>query len=134
MAVTLPRIIGKDVTVTLTGGSYSDWETISIDLPANDLNQTAASSTYQQFTEGQTAQRKVTISGWLGSNDAGTLPADGDVVTAIDIKVGTDSLLPADLITSNVNGAWKVKNPKYDFGADHTKYSFEIHSGFIPTS
>jgi len=130
MALVLERVLGRDVTVTLTGGAVTLWDKISIDLPDDDFEATSASALFKQYVEGQLGQATVNVSGFIGADDV-VRPASGDVVAAINIAVGADTLLPADINTLATRGKWKVRNPKYDFEAGPAKYSFEIKSGYI---
>lgn len=130
MALVLKRVLGRDVTVTLTGGRITVWDKISISLPDDDFEGTAADSPFKQYVKGQLGQGTISISGFI-SGDNTAIPASGDLVTAINIAVSTDSLLPADILTAAVRGKWRVRNPKIDFMAGPATCSFELKSGYI---
>lgn len=129
MAITEPRILGRHVTVTTTGGNTTLWETLSLSIPDADFEATAASALYQQFVDGQFPQAVLSVTGFLGADNS-PMPNNRDVISAIDIAVGADSLIAEDLNDAD-RGIWKVKNPKYDLSAGPGKYSFEIKSGYL---
>lgn len=136
MAVTKTRIVGRNITVTVTSNGVtrvSNWDKLSLDLPDDDFEATSASSLYKQFIDGQMGQAMLSVSGFLGADDyTGTmdLPANRDVVDNIVIGVGGDSLIGENLLAAG-RGVWKVKNVKYDFEAGPAKYSFDIKSNYV---
>lgn len=133
MAVTKTRILGRHITITMTNGTTSNWDKLSLSLPDEDFEATAASSLYKQFVDGQLPQATLSVSGFLGADDddgSFVLPANRDVVTGIMIAVGADSIVPEDL-TDSARGTWKVKDTKYDYEAGPAKYSFDIKSNYI---
>ena len=129
MALTLERVLGRDITVTTTGGTVTNWDTLSLSIPDEDFEATSAAALYKQFVDGQFPQAVLSVSGFQGADDD-PLPNNRDVISAIDIAVGADSLIAEDL-NDAARGIWKVKNPKYDWSAGPAKFSFEIKSGYL---
>ncbi len=129
MALTIERVLGRDITVTTTGAVVTNWDTLSLLLPDEDFDVTSAAALYKQFMDGQYPQAVLSVSGFQGADDD-PLPNNRDVVSAIDIAVGADSLIPEDLDHAD-RGIWKVKNPKLDWSAGAGKMGFEIKSGYL---
>lgn len=129
MALSLEVVLGRNLTVTTTGGTVTRWDKLSLSLPDDDFEATAASSLYKQYVDGQFPQAVLSVSGFQGAEDA-TLPTNRDVISAIDVAVGADSLVTDDL-NDEARGIWKVKNPKYDWQAGPATFSFEIKSGYL---
>lgn len=129
MAVTLDRILGRDITVTTTGGTVTNWDTLSLSIPDEDFEATAAAALYKQFLDGQFPQAVLSVSGFQGADDE-PLPANRDVISSINIAVGADTLISENLNDAD-RGIWKVKNTKYDWAAGPAKFSFEIKSGYL---
>lgn len=129
MAITVERVLGRHLTIETNGASTSLWDTLSIQLPSEDFEGTAAASLYKQFVEGQIPQAVLRVTGFLGADNA-NLPANGDEVTGIDIKVASDSIVPEDLSDPG-REKWKVRNVQIDAQAGPAKYSFEIKSGYL---
>lgn len=123
-----PVIIGRDITVTANGADVSKWDTISgPNFDTNDYKADTAASLREQFVEGKGKQLVLTIAGKQGS---GKPPADGDVITGLDIALGGESLI-TETLSDPRYGIWKAKNIKYDFKEDAATYSFDIKSDYV---
>jgi len=120
------RVIGRDVTVTLSTGEITEWDSIKFADPSEDFEATAASAARKQFVDGQDGQAILTITGFLGGD---TLPTKNAVVSSIDIGLAVGDL-PVDF-SDDAYGVWKVKNPSFDLAAGPGKYSFEIKSNYL---
>lgn len=126
MALSTPRIIGRDLTVT-ADGAKTIWDTFSLTFEFNNEGATAADSTLDEIVN-TTKILSGSCSGFLGSvNNGGTLPAIGDAISDLAVAVGSDTVLPSLTAFTNI----KVTNVKYDFKAGPATFSFDFRSGVL---
>lgn len=126
MALSTPRIIGRDLTVT-AAGSKTKWNDISLTFTANTDNGTAADSTQDEVVI-TTIILEGSISGFLGSvNNGATLPAVKDTISDLAVTVGADSVLPSLAAYTNI----KVLKCAYNFKAGPADFSFDFRSGVL---
>lgn len=132
MALTEPRTWGYDVTLEIGSKSISEWLSVSFTDPDDHVEATAASATYEQYTEGRIVQREITITGYMGSIDDGNIPVKNDKVTALSVEVGGDEKMP-DVSDTATYGEFYVAETSIDYGLDPLEWSITIRSGRIPT-
>ncbi|RYG53557.1 hypothetical protein EON80_32595 [bacterium] len=127
MAVTLPRIIGRDGVLTCDG-IKTKWQTASVTITRNTENATASDSEDDEVVR-TTRLLSGTITGYLGAaNNGATLPVEGDAITDFDFIVETDeSVFPDIADYTNV----KVTNVKYDLVLGPATFSFDFRSGVL---
>lgn len=126
MALSTPRIIGRDLAI-VCAGSKTIWDTLKTDFKFNKADATASDSTLE---EGTFSTKKLTgvLTGYLGIiNNGGTLPAIGDTISDFSVKVGADSVYPSLAAYTNI----KVTDVSYDHGKDSGKYSISFESGML---
>jgi len=127
MAITTPRIIGRDGVLTCDGVK-TKWLTASVTIMSNTENATAADSTLDEVVR-TTKMLSGTITGYLGAaNNGATLPQEGDVISDFDFMVETDeSVFPDISDFTNV----KVLSTKYDLALGPANFSFDFRSGVL---
>ena len=126
MALSTPRIIGRQLTVT-ADGAVTIWDTVACAIKFNTEDATASDSTLDEAVN-TTKMLTGTVSGFLGSvNNGGTLPAIGDVISDLNVAVGADTVIPVISAFTNI----KVTDVKYDFKKGPGTWSFDFRSGML---
>ena len=127
MAITLPRVIGRDGVLTCDG-TKTKWLTASVTVSSNTENATAADSELDEVVR-TTKLLAGTVTGYLGAaNNGATLPQEGDTITDLDFLVETDeSVFPDISDFTNV----KVLSTKYDLALGPGSFSFDFRSGVL---
>lgn len=130
MALTTPRIIGRDLTVTATAGTLTSltiWNTVKVAFKKTDEDATAADSILDEgvFT---TKRAVFTVDGYQGAiNNGTTLPAVGDTIAGFATAVGADSTLPDLSAYTNI----KVLTVDYDYKKGPATFTFTAQSGML---
>jgi len=126
MALTQPRYIGRDLTIT-ADGAKTIWNTFSITIRDNTEDATASDSTLDEIVR-TTEILEGECTGFVGSvNNAGTLPAKGDAITDLAVAAGADTLLPTITGFTNI----KVTDVTYDFARGPATFRFAFRSGVL---
>lgn len=126
MALSTPRIIGRDLGVTIATAK-TIWDTVKIDFKFATEGATASDSVLDEdvFT---TKRLSGTLTGYMGSvNNGTTLPAIGDAITDLAVKVGVDSTLPSLTAYTNI----KVMDVSYDYSKGPAKFTVSFQSGML---
>lgn len=125
MALSTPRIVGSQLTVT-ADGVKTKWQDVQIQFVEEAENAKSSDSTKMEDVQTATGiTGKVT--GFLGvANNGATLPAIGDAITDLAVAVGSDSVLPVISAYTNI----KVVAPvTYDFKNGPATFEFNFKSG-----
>lgn len=130
MALSTPRIIGRQLTLTVTGfpaNTATIWQNLTVGFTGNTANATAADSTLDEVVL-TTALLEASIDGYLGSvNNGGTLPAVGATVTNLAVAVGADSVIPSLTNYTNI----KVIKADYKFQQEPSTWALSLRSGVL---
>lgn len=125
MALTTPRIIGNQLTVT-ADGVKTKWRDFSI-----TFNEVADNASAADSTEDEEVNKRKFITGkctgFLGSvNNGGTLPQIGDAISDLAVAVGSDTVIPSLSGYTNI----KVVAPiNYNFVDGPATFEFNFRSG-----
>lgn len=126
MALNTEKIVGHQLDVTASG-DITDWQDFGITITDNTSDATGSDSTQDEVVV-ETERLELECSGFLGSaNNGGTLPAKGDLITDLAVKVGADSVLPNISRFSNI----RITEVKYDFKKGPANFSFKARSGVL---
>lgn len=126
MALSTPRIIGRQLTVTCDGAK-TIWNTLSLDFAFDNDAASAADSTLNEIVH-TTKQLSGTLTGFLGSvNNGGTLPEVGDTISDLAAAVGADTILPSLAAYTNI----KVTTVNYSTQQGPATWSFSFRSGVL---
>lgn len=126
MALSTARIIGRQLTV-VCDGTKTIWDRLSLKFEYQTADASAADST---LDEGVFTRKLLTgnLGGFLGSvNNGGTLPAIGDTISDLAVKVSTDSTIPDVSGFTNI----KVLDASYDYDGNPAKWGFSFRSGML---
>lgn len=126
MAITAPRLIGRNLTVTADGGK-TIWTNLRATIRDNTDDATAADSTLDEVVRTQ-GILEGELSGFLGAvNNGGTLPAKGDSITDFAVTAGADSVIPDISGFTNI----KVLSVQYDFARGPATFNLQFRSGVL---
>lgn len=129
MALSTPRIIGRQLTVTCSG-TKTIWQELSLTFTADTANATAADSIINEVVI-TTMMLEFTLSGFLGSvNNGGTLPQVGAVISDFAVAVGADSVVPSLTNYTTI----KVIRAEYRFEAGPGNFNLSGRSGVLNTA
>lgn len=129
MALTLKRLPGQELTLTLTGGGTSTaWETMRVETSYGFATATAATAEFIQKVLTKRDSRGSMV-GFLGTE--GVPPAEGDELTVVSVMVGEDEVTDADIDNAVVYGKIRVTRVYREFQGDPAKYGFDWEGGFV---
>lgn len=126
MALSTPRIIGRDIAVTCATAK-TIWNEVAVNFGGSEEEATASDST---LDEGVFTVKILTLrlTGFLGSvNNGTTLPARGDTISDLAIKVSADNVLPSVAAYTNL----KVLTCNFDFRRGPSTFEFTARSGML---
>jgi hypothetical protein len=127
------RVVGHLITIghkiddAASASELTDWDTVGFTERDNTSDAGGSDSTQDEVVV-ETEILEIDASGFLGSsNNAGTLPQKGDLLTLITAKVGTDSIIPDYSRYQNV----RITEAKYDLAKGAGKFSWKARSGVL---